>query len=749
MAVPFSNTHLRVPRGFGTILEGLAREVMRDQPEDIPKFAAEYFKALLTQREESDVDPSEWAAKLEDRFYNNNAFTSGAGPENETATEIAISKENSYESNTANESSQSAEAAELPTAQPHVSKEVDVTEGSEEEEEEKQDNTEKNYISMEQGLSEEESINRPPTTDVQSKEQSRTEEEKEPTIYTLDKAVSEANEKDITSAPDQDVPRSASTDLLLSGVANVDVCAQELGMEEYGPGDEQETAVLDKEIVDSEGEENTEGEEPVGVFLRPGLADVDICATVLEGTEMTMERATAENDTHSVEEESLNPKPEETRVQSSLSHFESPEGNHQEAAGTKEEEETETRAPSGETHESLAHVEDALDSDTIPKEDLLVEISFEDVPDAQQFTEVGEKQAEKEGSVEVLQTRVLEMQQDEEPKEVTAVAVDQNIPGTQHEDEPETEGVGKKLTSGREGMESQLEASEEKVTTYYSNLIDNDDDDDDDDDETEEGVRHISSSNQPTTEADTKEPQDETDHAIEGKNTREGEFHQSEDFEKETDDEMTDTVGGDKEEIHTEGYSEMEDEDIHDGGAEHHSTQVTPSNAAAVEGESETLGASAQHPSEESQGTLVEAQPEDRVDEKETRHITSKGAENVREEENIHSEVEETSDAMCEEESIGVTHISDGTAADHQGEEIPLGSQKDTTEPEENKSTVQPEECSRPQEEEDIMDIPLDDPEANRAAAKIQAGFRGHMTRKKMKPEDKAEGEERQEDRGQ
>uniref|UniRef100_A0AAY4AGT8 Neuromodulin n=1 Tax=Denticeps clupeoides TaxID=299321 RepID=A0AAY4AGT8_9TELE len=38
-----------------------------------------------------------------------------------------------------------------------------------------------------------------------------------------------------------------------------------------------------------------------------------------------------------------------------------------------------------------------------------------------------------------------------------------------------------------------------------------------------------------------------------------------------------------------------------------------------------------------------------------------------------------------------------------------------------------------PQDEEDIMDIPLDDPEANKAAAKIQAGFRGHMTRKKMK----------------
>ncbi|XP_034996094.1 neurogranin [Podarcis raffonei] len=35
--------------------------------------------------------------------------------------------------------------------------------------------------------------------------------------------------------------------------------------------------------------------------------------------------------------------------------------------------------------------------------------------------------------------------------------------------------------------------------------------------------------------------------------------------------------------------------------------------------------------------------------------------------------------------------------------------------------------------DEDIMDIPLDDPSANAAAAKIQASFRGHMTRKKIK----------------
>ncbi|XP_028321525.1 sperm surface protein Sp17 isoform X2 [Gouania willdenowi] len=76
MSVSFSNTHLRVPRGFGSILEGLTREVLRDQPENIPQYAARYFTALLKQREESGIDPAEWAAKLEDRCNKNLAFKS-------------------------------------------------------------------------------------------------------------------------------------------------------------------------------------------------------------------------------------------------------------------------------------------------------------------------------------------------------------------------------------------------------------------------------------------------------------------------------------------------------------------------------------------------------------------------------------------------------------------------------------------------------------------------------------------------
>ncbi|CAM4536031.1 unnamed protein product [Leuciscus chuanchicus] len=51
--------------------------------------------------------------------------------------------------------------------------------------------------------------------------------------------------------------------------------------------------------------------------------------------------------------------------------------------------------------------------------------------------------------------------------------------------------------------------------------------------------------------------------------------------------------------------------------------------------------------------------------------------------------------------------------------------------------------CTQPQDE-DIMDIPLDDPAANKAAAKIQAGFRGHMTRKKMKDDKPREEKQRE-----
>ncbi|KAM6172242.1 sperm surface protein Sp17 [Erethizon dorsatum] len=74
MSIPFSNTYLRIPQGFGNLLEGLTREILREQPENIPAFAAAYFKNLLEKRKKTNFDPAEWGAKIDDCFYNNHAF---------------------------------------------------------------------------------------------------------------------------------------------------------------------------------------------------------------------------------------------------------------------------------------------------------------------------------------------------------------------------------------------------------------------------------------------------------------------------------------------------------------------------------------------------------------------------------------------------------------------------------------------------------------------------------------------------
>ena len=44
MSVQYAPQKLKVPEGFNNLLEGLAREVLREQPDNIIKFAADYFK---------------------------------------------------------------------------------------------------------------------------------------------------------------------------------------------------------------------------------------------------------------------------------------------------------------------------------------------------------------------------------------------------------------------------------------------------------------------------------------------------------------------------------------------------------------------------------------------------------------------------------------------------------------------------------------------------------------------------------
>ncbi|NWZ67507.1 SP17 protein, partial [Acrocephalus arundinaceus] len=66
MSIAYANTNIRVPAGFRNLLEGLVREVLREQPTNVVNFAARYFQKLLELREADGIDPVAWGAMLED-----------------------------------------------------------------------------------------------------------------------------------------------------------------------------------------------------------------------------------------------------------------------------------------------------------------------------------------------------------------------------------------------------------------------------------------------------------------------------------------------------------------------------------------------------------------------------------------------------------------------------------------------------------------------------------------------------------
>ncbi|XP_034557472.1 sperm surface protein Sp17 [Notolabrus celidotus] len=744
MSVPFSNTHLRIPRGFGTILEGLAREVLRDQPGDIPKYAAQYFDALLRQREESGMDPAEWAAKLEDRFYNNHTFKATGTSQEEKEPEGMLSKEISYESQNEDEASDSAEVSNLSSLQPAVSKEAGSTENTEEEQ-------------QEQEVQEENDITRLLAEDKQPIELRGAEVEAQ-TITTFDEVDSAANENDGSFLPDHDPQQYELEPIdLFRGASGVDVCAQEL--EEPQVGDENKTTAVSKETRDIEVEEKAEVEDQEEVFLYSGPADVDICATELGGIEKTIEGDTVKYDVHFAEAKSSEPQLETTGEETLLFESDTPKDNHSKAEAEieiakveeeeeEEEEEEDTGDSSGGIHESLAHIEGGLGGNAAPKENSLVEISFEDVPEAQQTREDGEKQPEEADSAAVLDAAFSEMQQGENSEEVTAVETDLNVSNTESDREPEIMVIEKEVNSREEDMEMHeiSDIMKEKLKKNNTHLNESDNEREDKD------GKNISPL-QLTLKADEEKLEDETDHKNENDELiSQGKVLQYEltETENSNDPELKNsaTLGRlerEEDSTQTKDCSE-EDPEIKNAGAENLSSQVLQSNVPTptADAESETLETSAQllfKEIDESPRKLIESRPEDTAAEKEVslKEGTSH-TEKLEEEGKMDSCVQERSDAVCEEGSTSYTQNAERLPDDHPGEERLFGSEKDTLEPEGNSSNK--EECSRPQEEEDIMDIPLDDPEANRAAAKIQAGFRGHMTRKKMKPEDKTEGEE-------
>ena len=55
MSVQYAPSKLKVPPGFQNLLEGLAREVLREQPDDIIKFSADYFKGPMVLRSVGEI----------------------------------------------------------------------------------------------------------------------------------------------------------------------------------------------------------------------------------------------------------------------------------------------------------------------------------------------------------------------------------------------------------------------------------------------------------------------------------------------------------------------------------------------------------------------------------------------------------------------------------------------------------------------------------------------------------------------
>jgi len=79
MSVKYAPSKLKVPPGFQNLLEGLAREVLREQPGNITAFAATYFKEQVYDRNKTGKDDAKKGADME-AHHTGDAAPSVASP---------------------------------------------------------------------------------------------------------------------------------------------------------------------------------------------------------------------------------------------------------------------------------------------------------------------------------------------------------------------------------------------------------------------------------------------------------------------------------------------------------------------------------------------------------------------------------------------------------------------------------------------------------------------------------------------
>ncbi|XP_073674129.1 neurogranin (protein kinase C substrate, RC3) b isoform X2 [Garra rufa] len=630
MSVPFSNTNLRIPRGFGNLLEGLAKEVLRDQPEDIPTFAALYFTKLLKAREESGLDPAEWGAKLEDRFYNNHSFKGTAIQGN------------------------------------HISPKINT----------------RNNAGRSETLENNETLSSP----LKDLNANNTEVKQE---YELDKKLDEeSGERE--HEPAVDTPNV--------GTADVDICAQELkdpsGIPEQTSevlkDDEVAKAAVDIDICRSEL-------EPTPLSSFDGLANVDVCAEEINHPSASTENKDMES-----------PKLNEEQFESQDESFVETPSHIEQDVGKQANEMS----------------DDDYDDHTEDAEQGVLEMAdhfLEDTDPVEEEQESEEPTEESTTEKEVTENAVEAEQESEEHIEENNDLPDhENQDETNHEYSSTNDFVEDAADSTSDINSRSLMEMKDAYINYSDEMYDSKSEVIDVLDE----VHH-----QCSTHTGEHEAENSTDEQNTSKITDEMKeetpklVSQLKDSETEVTVDMisneilnSDVMDASEKDLNTENVNEGSDLDSDGSDAEEMdldilnmpqqnmvktedeeddtepNENILPSEAEEVdprplEGETEVIGE--EHPTElqeQIENTENEADQEDQLEEQ-----RDKSQESI-----LESENQENPDS---------------------------GESK--------------EECNQPQEEEDIMDIPLDDPEANKAAAKIQAGFRGHMTRKKMKPGDK------------
>lgn len=440
--------------------------------------------------------------------------------------------------------------------------------------EEKHDNTER--LTPKGNLSEVESVNR----ELDADEPSGAAEQDH--LRILDSDYKKAIDRVVND------PDSEFTGISLGFLDDVACVSPPTAAEDEGSEQER---VLDKNIVDSN--EKTEAEEQVEVFHHSECPGINVLEAKFEEKD-AMEGSAATGDR--LQEGHEKPRHEDASVpsfESLKSEYERHEDNKRQAEDQPQTTEKLERLQtcSEETHDRFSNIEDS-NADEV---DSSVEVSFEDLPEAQETKEFEDRQPEEQDAVEVSLAN-MEMPPLEESKEIAAVSPDQNVSVTQDR-EHEMAGVNMEANSEGKKMKRQREASvmKERVDTSDPNLSD-------EEDEMGEGDKVVSSLDQPTGTPESDKPEYENGRTSSLK-ISEGESQQKDPNSEEA--ETTDVQNGDEEHVSKEGCCK--------GGAENQSPQASQSNSSTGALETETSETSVHHLSEEDnggQGTALKAEAE-------------------------------------------------------------------------------------------------------------------------------------------